>query len=252
VQRVSVKHKFNTANQDSLNEQFLEAVRQDNVERALQYLANGANINARFPNGDTALLQAARHGQTQVALMLVAKKASLDAQGNDGATALILAAKRGDIPLSRAFIDAGVDITIEDRDGRKALDHAMRTALPELVELFEKPLKKILDRIPSSDLAQALRNSNVNLDHMDPATGNTMLTWAAGQKDQESLAMAFIEAGANLQKTNSAGKTPLDVARESGNAGMQKILETAQRQKAPAPAPKTGEQKPLFSVTSRT
>ena len=70
---MSVKHKFNTANQDSLNEQFLEAVRQDNVERALQYLANGANINARFPNGDTALLQAARHGQTQVALMLVAK-----------------------------------------------------------------------------------------------------------------------------------------------------------------------------------
>lgn len=251
MQRVSVKHKFNTANQDSLNEQFLDAVRQDNVDRALQYLNNGANINARLPDGDTALVHAARGGLTQVALMLVAKKASLDAQGNDGATALIVASKRGDIALVRAFIDAGADITIEDRDGRKALDHAMRTASPELVELFEKPLKKILDRIPSSDFAQALRNSNLNLDHMDPATGNTMLTWAAGQKDQESLAAAFIEAGANVQARNREGKTALDIARETGNASMLRILEAAQKQKTPA-ATKSGEQKPLFSVTTRS
>jgi ankyrin repeat protein len=92
---VAVSYKFNGANQDALNERFLECVAQKNVERAQHYLESGANIDVRDMNEDTALLHAVRKGDAPMALMLIKKRASLDLQDNEGATALILAAKLG-------------------------------------------------------------------------------------------------------------------------------------------------------------
>ena len=148
---MTVSYKFNGANLGSLNAQFLESVADRQADRAASYLRRGANINARNPDEDTALLHAVRTNDAPMAGMLIQNKASLDAQDTDGATALILAAQANNIELCRALIDAGADITIEDRDGRKAFDPALRPAHPALVALFTKPLKQILERIPTAD-----------------------------------------------------------------------------------------------------
>lgn len=248
---MAIGYQFNGKNLDSLNAKFLESVAKHDTDRALHFLSGGANINERDANEDTALLFAVRGGDTKMALMLISQHASLDAQDNkDGATALIIASKNADIPLVKALLDAGAEIGIDDRTGKKALDYAMRSADPLLVELFEKPLKQALNRIPSSDLAQALRISHRNLDDIDPSTGNTILTWAASQKGQESLALAFIEAGASLNVPNRDGKTPLQVARETSNTPMLKLLEEAQKHKPGMVVENRGPMKPLFTTTN--
>ncbi|TAL37286.1 MAG: hypothetical protein EPN97_05515 [Alphaproteobacteria bacterium] len=247
---MAIGYQFNGKNLDSLNAKFLECVAKHDADRAMHFLNGGANINERDANDDTALLYAVRGGDIKMALMLISKHASLDAQDKDGATALIIASKKGDIQLVKALIEANADINIEDSHGKKALDYAMRSADPQLVELFEKPLKQILNRIPSSDLAQALRASHQNLDDIDPASGNTILTWAASQRGQESLALAFIEAGANLQVRNRDGKTAIDIARETNNSPMLKLLEEAQKHKPGLVIENRGPLKPLFTTTN--
>lgn len=247
---MAINYKFNGANLDALNARFLECVAKHDVDRALHFLESGANINVRDANDDTALLHAVRSDDTRMALMLIAQKASLDAQDRDGATALIIASKKGDIQLVQALVDANADINLDDSIGKKALDYAMRSANPQLVELFEKPLKQILNRIPSSDFAQALRASQHNLDDIDPATGNTILTWAASQRGQESVAQAFIEAGANLQLKNRDGKTAMDIARENNNTPMLRLLEEAQKHKPAVVIENRGPLKPLFTTTN--
>jgi uncharacterized protein len=245
---VAIGYQFNGKNLDSLNAKFLECVAQHDVDRAMHFLNGGANINERDVNDDTALLRAVRNDDTQMAFMLIGKKASLDAQDKDGATALIIASKKADIPLVKALLDAGAEIGIDDRTGKKALDYAMASADPQLVELFEKPLKQALNRIPSSDFAQALRTSNRNLDDIDPETGNTILTWAASQRGQESLALAFIEAGASLNVPNRAGKTPVQIAQETHNSPMLKLLEEAQKHKPPVVVENRGPLQPMFTT----
>lgn len=225
--RVSVSYKFNGANLGSLNTQFLDSVAQGQVERAESYLKRHANINARNPDEDTALLHAVRTNDVPMALMLIDNKASLEAKDADGVTALIVAIRNNNVELCRALIDAGANVFVEDRDRVKAFDYAMRTRNAEIVNLFAKPMKEILERIPSAQITERIRASQ-RVDDIDPASGHTMLTWAAAEKGQEGLAAAFIGAGANLKATNAAGKTAMDVARETGNSRMQRLLEEAQ------------------------
>lgn len=243
---MAVSYKFNGVNLDALNARLMESVTQRLPDQAQAYIERGANINVRFDDQDTPLLRAIRGDDMPTVNMLLAKKPSLDAQGPDGATALILAVKKGNLELARALIDANADISLEDRDGKKAFDHALRTARPEMVQLFEKPMMAILQRIPSSELAEKLRASHRDLDSIEPVTGDTMLTFAASRPDQESVAMAFLEAGADPYKKNRAGKTPMDVAQETGNSGMQKLLEAAQKNTPGMIPEKRGAVKPLF------
>ena len=228
----------------------MESVAAHDVALAQSYIERGANINVRFDDEDTGLLRAIRTDDAPMITMLLAKKASLDAQGGDGATALILAVKKLNLGLAQALIEGNANISLEDSDGKKAFDHALRTARPEMVELFEKPMMMILQRIPSSELAEKLRASHRDLDSIEPMTGDTMLTFAASRPDQESVAMAFIEAGADLNKRNRAGKTPLQVATETGNSSMQKLLEEAQRTPPPVNVEKRGPLKPLFRTNT--
>jgi len=244
---VLTSNAFNGANQDSLDREFLASVKSGDEKRAQSFLDRGANVNARDDKDETALLWAAKNGQEPMVKMLLARKASPDAPDADGATALIHASMKGFVTMAASIIDAGADIMLEDRHGKKALDYAIATAEPQLVELFNKPMKTIIARIPTSDLAHVLRASHVDLDRVDTATGQTMLTWAAGAKGQEHLARAFLEAGASPSATNIAGKTAVEVARETGNEPVLSMLESAGKYKSPfarAPAEKSSFSKP--------
>jgi len=247
---VTISNAFNSTIQDGQDFKFLEAVREGRIDRALYYLAHGANIDARDGQGNTALLWAAKNDALPMALMLIANHASLDLPDSEGATALIAACKKRNVPLARALIDADASIITEDRHGKKAFDYALRTALPELVELFEKPMKQILSGIPTPDFARALRASKMKLDDIDPRSGNTLLTWAAGQPGQEHLAQAFIEAGANPLATNREGKTPLEVAKAANNTPMLKLLEEANMRR-PAPVESRGDRS-FFAASAPT
>lgn len=149
---------FHKSVQQSLNDKFFVAVKEGNFQRADQYLALGANINARDENDDTMLTLAARENQTGTILMLILRKAHLNAQDGLGNTALMWTLQNRNKQAAIALIDSGVDINIENSKGLTALKIAIQSRNPELVELFEKPLKRMVESV--SDVFAAAKSRN--------------------------------------------------------------------------------------------
>ncbi len=55
-----------------------------------------------------------------------------------GRTALIYAIWRGNIEIINALLNAGADLTVKDSSGRTAVEHAMLTNNPQVIELLER------------------------------------------------------------------------------------------------------------------
>lgn len=150
---------FNKSAQEALNDKFFIAVTEGNFQRADQYLALGANINARDNNDDTMLTLAARENQTGTILMLILRKANLNAQDGLGNTALMWTVQNRNKQAATALIDSGVDINIENGKGLTAFKIAIQSRDRGLVELFEKPLKRMVESVSDVFAAAKSRNS---------------------------------------------------------------------------------------------
>lgn len=95
-------------------------------------LRRGADVNAKDPDGATALMIAVdprvaladwRSGgvHSKLAAMLLAAGANPNARRNDGATALMLAAKGGNPRFLQALLDKGADVNTRTGQGTTAL-----------------------------------------------------------------------------------------------------------------------------------
>jgi hypothetical protein len=246
---VVLANKFNKLNQESLNQEFLKAVELGNIERVKELVKKGANLNTRNPQGETSLLWATKEEQTGMALVLIAQKASLNAQDDEGNTALLTACRNGNIEIARALIDADADISVENKQGEKAFNAAMKQSQPELVGLFEKPLKKILMQIPSAEIARAIQYHNVNPNEQNPQTGETMLNWASGA-GLMNVTLAFVQAGADQRIPNKDGQIAAEAARSKNHTAVAEILEEGPQTIVVAPstvppAPKPSSRFPM-------
>ena len=85
----------------------------------------GANIDARDPGGNTALLLAAAKNNHGVVELLIKQGASIDATNADGWTALIVAAHHGFNHIVELLLDHGADFSIKFGDDETALSRAL-------------------------------------------------------------------------------------------------------------------------------
>lgn len=200
---------------ETLNHRLLTAVHENDAQTARRLLSLGADINCRGRRGETPLGHAARMGFTSLALSLLDMKAQPNTQDTEGYSPLMHAAARNDATLVKCLIAAEADITLENKDGEQALNIAFRAGSPDIVELFERPLKLLLQKIP-------LPRQTHSVEALDPH-GDTMLTWAA-RMGQEHVVRALIEAGTNVHVTNRAGESALDIARARGHHKICNIL----------------------------
>jgi ankyrin repeat protein len=214
------------SHQDNLNDRFLAAAAADYIPALRDILADGAQINARGENNETAMIRAAREGRSVIIEILLGLGASLDLQDRDGRTALAQAALLGHVGIVSMLIRAGADITLDDKTGDKPLDIALRSGNPALVALFEQPLKDLLARIPSADTGPRLQHRRAPACPPDPH-GDTMLTWAA-REGQENVVRAMVQSGADVFIRNRAGQTPRDVAESAGHRLIACMLEDAE------------------------
>src|SRR5678815_5173990 len=75
--------------QQQLNDEMWEAVRQGNVALVTSLLDKGADVNAKFRYGTTALFKAAERGHTEVVKLLIARGADVTVKDTFyGATAM--------------------------------------------------------------------------------------------------------------------------------------------------------------------
>jgi ankyrin repeat protein len=84
----------------------------------------GAGVDARGPDGQTALHRAAFRGQLQTVDLLVQRRAAIDAVDAVGITPLHLAAKEGHARVAARLLEAGANIRLAASDGATPLDVA--------------------------------------------------------------------------------------------------------------------------------
>lgn len=217
--------------QEKLDSVLLDAAATDDIPALRRALAEGAHINARGDNNQTAMIRAAREGRLIMVEILLGAGASLDLQDRDGRTALSHATANGFTEIVSMLVRSGADITLDDKDGDKPLDIALRSGNPAMVAQFEQPLKDLLARIPSADTGSRLQYRRTPAASPDPH-GDTMLTWAA-REGQENVVRAMVQSGADVFVRNRAGHTPREVAEHAGHKLIVCMLEDAEeRQRA--------------------
>jgi len=113
-----------------LNDQLFEAVRKGDVAAVTAALDKGADVNAKFRYGTTALFKAAERGHTDVAKLLLERGADLKVKDTFyGATAMTWALDGEHIDVVRLFLQKGSD------DGEDVLLKGARENKPELVKI---------------------------------------------------------------------------------------------------------------------
>ena len=96
--------KLTQMQQDHLNGKLIDAVKNGDIENAEELIRSGANADARYDWGFTALDWAAWRGQVDVARVLIVNGADVGAKDKDGETALHEAALRGNVDVASVLI----------------------------------------------------------------------------------------------------------------------------------------------------
>ena len=187
------------------------------VSRTLLHVA--ADWPGHFPRAGEAVAALAAAGAEVTAAVL--------GSPNAAETALHWAASSGDVAVLDALLDCGADI---EAAGAIFTGGA---AMSDAVIFAQWPAaRRLLERGAETTLWQAaalgLLDSVAAQARAAPPEQLTNALWHACRGGQLRAAQYLIERGANPHWVGHDGKTPLDVARESGAAALVEWLE-AQR-----------------------
>lgn len=151
------------------------------------------------------------------------------------ANAFVKAAQEDDLELLTALI-AGQNVNLRDnRSHTTALEHAVRNANREMVQLLlfsganvnlkndsGQTVLMMVDNDATSDLIWDLINAGAKVDITDDA-GNTALMEASSANNLEAL-RTLIDAGAKVDSKNKRKQTALMLAAAEGNVNIVRSL----------------------------
>jgi len=197
-----------------LNDQFWEAVRKGDVTQVTAFLDKGADVNAKFRYGATALFKAAERGHLEVVKVLLARGADVAVKDTFyGATAMTWAISNGHVEVVRALLDklpSSVD---------SVLMNGLAEDKPELVKLaLEKGgLKKetlttalfIASGDPTkAEMAEVLKKAGA----LPPPVviAETLQSYAGKYKSQTGVEVTVTVANGNITVV-ATGQRPLQL-----------------------------------------
>jgi ankyrin repeat protein len=97
---------FGQSSKTELNDKFWEAVRQGDLATVTSLLDQGADVNAKFRYGATALFKAAERGHTEIVKLLLARGADVTVKDTFyNATAMTWALSNGHVETVRALLE---------------------------------------------------------------------------------------------------------------------------------------------------
>ena len=156
--------------------------------------------------GSFSLLNAVSNGQVSVVSMLLKMGAGVDESDADGYRPLDIACLKGNAPIARLLLDHGAQFKTPSRAGATALHYAAVGGNAEVVEML------------------IARGSEV--DALDRENGDTPL-YNAASFGRLQAARSLWRHGADPNRGNARGVTPLQAAADNGHPDIVELLKRA-------------------------
>ncbi|XP_075885249.1 uncharacterized protein LOC142890238 isoform X2 [Nelusetta ayraudi] len=221
---------INTANQNGLNGLHL-ASKEGHVKMVLELLHAGIELEATTKKGNTALHIAALAGQERVVAELVHYGANVNAQSHKGFSPLYMAAQENHLEVVKFLLENGANQSLPTEDGFTPLAVALQQGHENVVALLINYGTKGKVRLPALHIAARnddTRTAAVLLQN-DPNADVLSKTGftplhIAAHYENMSVAQLLLNRGANVNFTPKNGITPLHIASRRGNVMMVRLL----------------------------
>uniref|UniRef100_UPI00358F3C47 ankyrin-2-like n=1 Tax=Myxine glutinosa TaxID=7769 RepID=UPI00358F3C47 len=221
------------------NASFLRASRAGNLDKVLDYLATGTDINTANQNGLNALHLASKEGHVTVVVELLARGALIDTVTKKGNTALHIASLAGQAAVVSVLLQNGSNVNAQSQNGFTPLYMAAQENHMEVVKI-------LLDHggnqgIPTEDgftpLAVALQQGHdqvvaILLENDTKGRVRLPALHIAARKDDTKAAALLLQGDHNadvqskmmVNRTTESGFTPLHISAHYGNVNVATLL----------------------------
>jgi ankyrin repeat protein len=183
-----------------------------NVDRELvgALLKAGAKADVTNKYGATPLVEAIKVEDVELVRTLLDAGANVNSPNLDHQTALMLAVSMGSLEISKLLVERGADVNaLESFRGQNALMWAAGGNQPEIVDLLLARGAKNIDlRAKADDWARQM-TSEPRAQFQSRQTGGLTALLYATRSGCLHCAQSLVKAGADVNKPNPDGVTPL-------------------------------------------
>ncbi|XP_043368975.1 ankyrin-2 isoform X48 [Dermochelys coriacea] len=221
---------INTCNQNGLNALHL-AAKEGHVGLVQELLERGSAVDSATKKGNTALHIASLAGQAEVVKVLVKEGANINAQSQNGFTPLYMAAQENHTDVVKYLLENGANQSTATEDGFTPLAVALQQGHNQAVAILLENDTKGKVRLPALHIAARKDDTKsaallLQNDHNADVQSKSGFTplHIAAHYGNVNVATLLLNRGAAVDFTARNGITPLHVASKRGNTNMVKLL----------------------------